>query len=240
MTKTLLLWISALALQGCGEGDPGQPRNEGGEGGEAGHILPGEGGAGGAPLGGGGQAEPVCSRFASEVVEVSYGPGQDFGRDAMPDIALGPPQGAGASQGSLDVVSLGNGGSIVLGFGLGRIVDAPGPDFVVFENPFESGGAVFAELGTVAVSADGDSWHAFSCDAVAPPYGSCAGHTPVYLNDAGDEAFEPSTSGGDAFDLADLGLSEARYVRIVDREDLQGLAGVFDLDAVGIVNLGCR
>jgi len=49
-----------------------------------------------------------------------------------------------------------------------------------------------------------------------------------------------ATAGGDAFDLADVGLAEARYVRITDRGDLGGLAGVFDLDAVGIVNLECR
>ncbi len=232
MTKTVL-WCGALALLGCHEGAA-----QGGDGGEAGAQIA-EGGGAGSEAGGGAPPAPVCARFASEVVEVHYGPGQDFGREAMPDIALGPPQGAGASQGSLDVVSLGNGGSIVLGFGLGRIVDGPGADFVVFENAFESGAGIFAELATVSVSADGTTWHAFACDAVAPPYGSCAGHHPVYL--AGDDgAFDPGESGGDAFDLAALGVPEARFVRIVDREDLQGLAGVFDLDAVGIVNLGCR
>ena len=43
---------------------------------------------------------------------------------------------------------------------------------------------------------------------------------------------------GDAFDLADLGLSRARYIRIQDTgsNDYAGLTGGFDLDAVAIVN----
>ena len=61
----------------------------------------------------------------------------------------------------------------------------------------------------------------------------------MYL-DGDDGPFDVATAGGDAFDLADVGLAEARYVRITDRGDLGGLAGVFDLDAVGIVNLECR
>jgi hypothetical protein len=185
--------------------------------------------------------ELVCegagSRFVSEVVAVAYGPGQDFGRDKMPEVVFGPPRGGGRSQGSLDVVSLGNGGEVILGFVDNAIVDGPGVDFVVFENAFEAGGAVFAELGTVAVSDDGESWVEFPCSATEPPYGSCAGHAPVYLH--GEGVIDPATSGGDHFDLADVGLARARYVRITDRADLDGLDGVFDLDAVGIVSSAC-
>jgi len=139
----------------------------------------------------------------------------------------------------MDVVSLGNGGQIVVGFGAGRIVDGPGADLVVFENAFESGPNVFAELASVEVSADGEQWVGYLCDATEAPYDSCAGISPVYL-DGDDGPFDVATAGGDAFDLADVGLAEARYVRITDRGDLGGLAGVFDLDAVGIVNLECR
>lgn len=176
--------------------------------------------------------------FAVEVVSARYGPGQSFGRDAMPEVVLGPPHGAGCCQGSLDVVSLGNGGEIVLSFGPSMIIDAPGPDLVVFENPFESQGAVFAELAEVAVSTDGVEWHAFACE----PGGStaqCAGKRPVYL-DGDTGPLDPDTSGGDPFDLADVGLAEARLVRVVDRADLVGQDGVFDLDAVGAVHAACR
>ena len=171
-------------------------------------------------------------------MSVSYGPGQAFGRSAMPEVVLGPPRGSGCCAGSLDVVSLGNGGEIVLTFANNAIVDGPGPDFVVFENPFVANGSTFAELGTVSVSADGKSWQSFPCSSTEPPFGSCAGHGPVYLDDV-EGAFSPEQAGGDAFDLADLGVTTARYVRIVDRVDLTGWAGVFDLDAVGIVNAAC-
>lgn len=215
-TAGILLGI-LLGLAGCGEPDDGE----------------------GLGLGLGFDEPLVCRGpgpvFATHVLDVAYGPGQDFGRDAMPDIVLGPPRGAGCCAGSTDVVSLGNGGTIVLAFADNGIVDGPGDDFIVFENAFEFGGAVFAELGTVEVSEDGERWHAFPCDAVGPPYGSCAGHEPVYLDGEGDL----EEAGGDRFDLADLGMASARFVRITDREDLDGPAGVFDLDAVAILNPAC-
>jgi hypothetical protein len=48
---------------------------------------------------------------------------------------------------------------------------------------------------------------------------------------------DPSVAGGDAFDLADVGLTRARFVRVTDRPDL---ATVFDLDAVSIVHGTCE
>jgi hypothetical protein len=186
-----------------------------------------------------GEPTPECGRFAAEVIAVEYGPGQDFGRDAMPDVALGAPQGAGCCRGSLDVVSLGNGGTITLGFGRSVMLDAPGPDFVVFENAFETpAGDVFAELATVEVSADGEVWAGWPCTATEEPWGACAGAAPVLL--AADEAIDPATAGGDAFDLAAAAVAEARFVRITDRVDLGGFEGVFDLDAVGLVHFECR
>lgn len=196
---------------------------------------PGQGGYGGsfdAPL--------VCNGtgpiFATHVLAESYGPGQSFGRDAMPEIVLGPPLGGGCCQGSLDVVSLGDGGLIVLGFEGNAIADGPGPDFVVFENAFEIGASqeIFVEPATVEVSVDGLTWATFGC-AAATPYDGCAGVSPVHL-DGDVSPIDPMAHGGDAFDLADVGLSEARFVRITDRADL---GSVFDLDAVGIVHPVC-
>jgi hypothetical protein len=213
------LWVVALALGGCGEGEQGESEVSG----SVGELTcRGEG-----------------ARFATDVVEVAYGPGQAFGRGAMPEVVLGPPHGGGCCQGSLDVVSLGNGGSIVVGFDHNGIVDGPGPDFVVFENPFEiDEDSVFAELGTVEVSDDGVDWVAFPCAASEPPYDRCAGHQPVE-RDGGDGPVDPALDGGDAFDLGEVGLERARLVRVVDREDLVGLDGVFDLDAVGIIHAAC-
>jgi hypothetical protein len=45
-------------------------------------------------------------------------------------------------------------------------------------------------------------------------------------------------AGGDAFDLADIGLQRARFVRIRDSGEnpYEGTAGGFDLDALAVVN----
>ncbi|MFO0550667.1 MAG: hypothetical protein U0271_19895 [Polyangiaceae bacterium] len=193
--------------------------------------------------GSGGAAQRACDGFATEVVSVEYGPGAGFGQDAMPDIVLGAPIGGGELQGSLDVVALGNGGSITLAFG-GAIVDAPGPDFLVFENAFFAGGdpsAPFAELATVEVSDDGETWVSFPCTATEAPYGACAGWHPVFAGapDSTADPHDPSEAGGDAYDLADVGLERARFVRIVDRPDTLGFTGSFDLDAVGLVSWEC-
>ena len=50
---------------------------------------------------------------------------------------------------------------------------------------------------------------------------------------------DPDTAGGDAFDLADVGLESARFVRITDRSDITGLNGSFDLDAIALVSWSC-
>ena len=185
------------------------------------------------------------SRFATSVEAFTPGVGPSFGQSSLPDIVLGPPKGAGDAKGSVDVASLGNGGQITLGFAPSAIVDGPGPDFIVFENAFFIGGdpeKPFAELATVEVSEDGATFQGFPCTASAPPFGSCAGWHPVYANPNKNtiDPTDPTVAGGDAFDLADLGLSQARFVRITDRVDLTGQNGVFDLDAVSIVNGSCR
>jgi hypothetical protein len=216
-----LEWLAASALlavaSGCSSGNPSvAPVDEG----QAPQPLP----------------------YASTVV--SFEPGDDagFGEDDLPDVVLGPPHGAGTEGGSLDVLSLGKGGSIVLGFEPYAIVDGDGADLVVFENAFWPGGdpsAVFAEPGEVSVSEDGEEWHAFPCDADgdgAGHFAGCAGVTPIQKYAAKSLVpLDPALSGGDAFDLAEVGLERVRFVRIRDRSN----AGVspsagFDLDAVGI------
>ncbi len=182
--------------------------------------------------------------FATGVVSFDPGPCAGFGAAAMPGVVLGPPHGGGTSQGSTDVVSLGVGGSIVLSFAPNGIVDGSGVDFVVFENAFWVSGNssdVYAEPGEVSVSDDGVTWSTFPCTATAgnPPYGECAGWNPV----ASTYAPWPAC-GGDGFDLGQLGVAHARYVRIVDHsgETCDPQAPVknagFDLDAVAIVNAG--
>lgn len=160
---------------------------------------------------------------------VSYTAGQNGGYNAgapgtgtddlLPDVVLGTPRGLGLGAGSLDVVSLGNGGSITVAFADNRIVDGPGPDFTIFENAFNSPGlGIFTEVGVVAVSEDGVNFVEFPHGAGGQDLAGLAGRTPVYANgDTNDvDPRDPAVSGGDQFDLATVGLTSARYLRITD------------------------
>ncbi len=184
-------------------------------------------------------------RYATKVVSFAPGACSGFGRDQMPQIVLGPPKGSGDDDGSVDVVSLGKGGEIVLSFDPSIIVDRPGVDFVVFENAFYAGldhSRPFVELGEVSVSEDGENWTTFPCTATEPPYGTCAGWHPVYMSEAWDPAkLDPNVSGGDTFDLETIGVARARFVRIKDKTNQRCTSqgpfnSGFDLDAIGVVH----
>lgn len=204
---------------------------------EEGAMLPIEGAMGEvAPQQGDGAALLVG---IGRILRFEPGAGAGFGQDRMPDIVLGAPKGAGERQGSLDVLSLGIGGSIVVEMQR-EIVDGRGADFVVFENPFRYLGSnlPFAEPGFVALSEDGEHFVEFPCAAAqAPDYPGCAGIKPVYANAerAEPDPRMPEQGGGDAFDLSSLGLTRARFLRIRDAalsSDGGGGTAGFDLDAV--------
>lgn len=126
----------------------------------------------------------------------------------------------------------------------------------------------FADPGRVAVSQNGTTWYEFPCSLTTNPaagvfYPGCAGVYPVLSNandastphasiptDGGIEDLiglpviptpAPGGAGGDSFDLADLGLGWARYVRITDANVVTGdpygpnNAGV-DVDAVAAIH----
>ena len=118
------------------------------------------------------------------------------------------------------------------------VVDGPGADLTVFENAFRYGnGRLFAEPARIEVSTDGVHWTSFPMDTNT--FAGCAGMTPTHGDqDPGD----PTVSGGDAFDLASIGVDSIRYVRITDVTTMlmndptnplydPSLTG-FDLDAV--------
>jgi hypothetical protein len=180
------------------------------------------------------ECEPIVytpNPFISSVVSYNPGPGTGFGQDRYPDIIMGPPLGCGEGCGSLDVLSLGKGGNIIVSFDI-TIVDGEGPDLAVFENPFIG----WPELATVSASINGTDWVSWPCAAIdeANNYPGCAGFNPVLTHpDNCIDATDPNVSGGDLFDLADIGLSEASFIRIQDT----GLFGDgFDLDAIAIIN----
>ncbi|MFT3772817.1 MAG: hypothetical protein QM820_46105 [Minicystis sp.] len=182
-----------------------------------------------------------ASRFISCVLSFTPGPGAGHGQSTYPAIIEGPPVGEGTGKGSLDALSLGRGGEIAFGFGGGSIVDGEGPDFVIFENAFLVGGdphSVFKELGEVSVSDDGVTWVTFPCQKDAYPFTGCAGWNPVLSNPAnGLSPFEPEKAGGNPFDLADVGLSSARFIKIRDISNYGSAdtAG-FDLDAAAVIH----
>ena len=175
--------------------------------------------------------------FADVVVSFQPGNNAGFGQDQYPDVVLGPPQGKGPDAGSLHVLSLGQEGEIVLGFDDVPIIDGPGVDVLVFENAFPG----WPELGVVSVSTNGDEWYEWPCDAsnAENQFPGCAGVSSVLSNpDNGISPTDPETAGGDGFDLADLGLTEAWFIRITDAgtNPYEGSSGGFDLDAVSVVH----
>jgi len=213
--------------------------------------------------------------YVDAVESYSIGTAGGFGLANLDAVVLGPPHGSGLLAGGLDVFSLGIEGEIVLAFTDNVIVDGPGVDFTVFENPFfqpqDLGiggvilGTIFSEAGEVSVSQDGTSWQVFPCansSADHPLYPGCAGVYPVLANGETDArhpsvpTFGPSVaellgqniesvvvpegSGGDSFDLGDVGLAWARYVRIRAADHVVGPYGLdnagFDLDAVAAVH----
>lgn len=181
---------------------------------------------------------PPPDPWADRVVRVMLGAGAGFGQERFPQVVLGPPEGGGESSGSLDVLSLGRDGVIELEFTDLIAVDGPGVDLLVFENPF----GTFFETGSVAVSDDGVDWREFACASgdVDGGYPGCAGARVVFGNPSmGISATDPSVAGGDGFDLAQVGLTRARFVRVKDSGANRFYGppgGGFDLDAVAVVN----
>jgi hypothetical protein len=234
IARALPLLLLLAPLAGCGGGDEGST-GAGGAGGGGTST-----GAGAAPAKIGCDPHAPATTTASCVLFFHPGPGAGFGQDRFPEIVFGPPHGAGKKAGSTDVLSLGTDGEIALGFGAGAIDDGEGDDFIVFENAFYAGGNPaypFQELGEVSVSTDGETWTAFPC--TRSPWIGCAGRHPVESNPKnGISAFDPAVAGGDAFDLAAIGVTSARFVRIQDRHGTRGADGTtgFDLDAIAVVH----
>lgn len=156
-----------------------------------------------------------------------------YGAASFPEIIYDMPEDS-----LLDVVSFGTGGKLTIQLNDYVIVDGVGDDFTVFENPFDD----WFEAAQVSVSNDGVTYHDFSCDAFGSGEG-CAGVHAVNYSSNPDDMRDPEISGGDSFDLADVGLAQVKYVKIIDQEtciedgylcksDTIG----FDLDALAIVN----
>ncbi|MBN1351614.1 T9SS type A sorting domain-containing protein [candidate division KSB1 bacterium] len=184
----------------------------------------------------------VSDAGADAVAEFKPGAGAGLGQAYFPDNILGPPDPDPAvsaynpSTKPQEILSLGHGGEIVLEFTDNYIYDGDGVDFTVFENVFISlwTGEPFIEAGIVSVSKDGITFVEFPYDTST--WAGLAGVTPVNDN---SHPTDPAVSGGDQFDLADVGMDFVRFVKITDLGDIKQEGdwnGDFDLDAVVAVN----
>jgi hypothetical protein len=156
----------------------------------------------------------VTRGFMDVALGVEYA---DFG---AADSTLGEAKGI-----STNVVSLGDGGSIVLTFEH-PIINGNGPDFAVFENGFDYQGKVFGELAFVEVSSDGSNFYRFPAvslqDYTAQLGGFDAIDNTKILNLAGGFI----AGQGTPFDLEDfedvgiegigLDLNAITHVKLVD------------------------
>ena len=165
-----------------------------------------------------GQPLLAQSIWPTQVVDHQFGSNQTFGQspETFPENVLGPVAAVASTEAPAsapeDIVSLGRDGYITFGFDA-PIRDWPGPDFTVFENAFYYGnGFVFDEWLKVEVSADGQNFVAFAHDTLTGE--GLAGRTPTSPQAAGTNT--PTQAGGDAYDLADIGLDTVRYIRLTD------------------------
>jgi hypothetical protein len=173
------------------------------------------------------------------------GEGQDLGQgeEYFPENIFGFPSKIATyqvpEQSPEELLSLGFGGEIIVGFKDFVIEDQEGPDFIIFENAFQNPATkkLFVEPAKVSVSSDGVNFIEFQFDEETLI--GCAGITPT-IGD-GDPC-HPESIGGDAFDLADLSLEYVSHIKITDISMLvksntnhqyyDPIITGFDLDAV--------
>lgn len=185
------------------------------------------------------------SLFATQVIGSNTN-GNAGGGIFAPGNALGAPNGA------TGVHSLGLGGDLTLGFAL-PIVDGPGADLIVGENPFRlttGGWDTFAEMMFVEVSSDGVHFARFPSRYFGEPvqpgpfgtvqvgtYSNLAGQTPVLALTPNVDAQDVVDAGGDAFDLADLAADPLVGNGLVD---LQAITQVRLVDVQSGLSLDSR
>ena len=153
------------------------------------------------------------------VYKFTPGEGQSFGQDPefFPKNIYGlPDKNSRFNLGSAnpyEILSLGLGGEIIIGFKNKIILNGEGPDFCVFENAFLNiiTDKIFIEPAQILVSSDGIEYTAFPYSE--DTFTGCAGISPVN----GDEnSLNPNKSGGDLFDLETIGMDSIRYIKIID------------------------
>ena len=202
----------------------------------------------------------VIVGWANRVQSFDPGPqnindsGSPLANFGIPSFATGHAEGT-----SVDVVSLGDGGSIVLGFNY-PIMNGSGPDFAVFENGFDD---VFLEFAHVEVSTDGETFVRIPSVCLVQDTLQTSGfgssNTELVHNLAGKfrQGYGTPFDLEDIVDSAGINLDSINYVKLIDVVgSIQGVyssydaeghvindpfptafeSGGFDLDAVGVIH----
>jgi hypothetical protein len=207
------------------------------------------------------QTSPLFKGWATDVVQLVRGP-MDISHPELGSASFGTAANAlGPATGNpSDVVSLGDGGSITLGFASG-IRNGPGADFAVFENGF---GDAFLELGFVEVSSNGVDFFRFPSISLTPTATQVGSFGTLDATNLYDLAGKYRAGFGTPFDLAELAgvsplldIDHVTQVRIVDvtgsinplyatHDSLGNIvndpwptpfaSSGFDLDAVGVLH----
>ena len=175
---------------------------------------------------------PPVWASADRLIAIAYEPVR-LARDVT-SLISGPPAGGTATVPNADtstLASLADGADLLLDLGGVVLHDGPGPDFAVYENPMMTANdrALRAiDPARVEVSADGVNYVPLegSPDPASLPAGfpsdarafgrNTVGRAPVFANAANGMAPGSAEAGGDLLDLAGCGLTEVRFVRIVD------------------------
>ncbi len=189
-------------------------------------------------------AQQTTASGADELISFKPGTGQNAGQTSeyFPKNVFGLPSTKARyeiPEASPDqICSLGFGGEIILSFHNKILRDLPGKDFTIFENAFFAPEfpKMFREPGKVSVSKDGTTYYDFPYDPLT--FVGCAGITPI---NGDKDPFNPLESGGDSFDLSDIGIDSVRFIKINDIAFLlqnrkhplyDAVVTGFDLDAI--------
>ncbi|QEH35952.1 PEP-CTERM motif protein [Aquisphaera giovannonii] len=208
------------------------------------------------------RSSPLFQEWASSVVSITRGP-QDISNPNSPLASFGQPTDALGSAGG--IVSLGDGGSITLGFDA-PITNGTGADFAVFENGFLSGGngLAYLELAFVDVSSDGVHFFRFPSISETQADTQVGAFGSLDASNLHDLAGKYVAGYGTGFDLSELAgvspfldVNRVTQVRITDvvgsidprygTRDSQGhlindpfstpfASGGFDLSGVGVIH----
>ena len=146
---------------------------------------------------------------------------------------------------SADVTELGDGGQITYTFPEPIVAGTSGFDFAVFGNAFES---TYEKLAYVEVSPDGQNWYLMpNYDLNPSPVGTYGLTDPTDIQGL---AGKYQLGYGVGFNLSEVGLASAEYVRIIDiigngtEKDSNGdpiydpypMDNGFNVDAVGVMS----